>query len=85
MEKHADTADISVLFFSLAVLIFWLYTCKLAKKPLRYKHCAKGNMQKALHCTAPIALCYWHCAKSNMLKILCQENCARSTVLNALC
>ena len=36
--------------FSLAVLIFWLYKCKLAKKPVRYnyKHCAKGNMQKAL-------------------------------------
>ena len=24
MEKRADSADISVLFFSLAVLIFWL-------------------------------------------------------------
>ena len=31
MEKHADTVDISVLFFSLVVLIFWLYTHKLAK------------------------------------------------------
>ena len=31
MEKRADTTDISVLFFSLAVLIFWLYTRKLAK------------------------------------------------------
>ena len=31
MEKRADTADISVLFFSLAVLIFWLYMHKLAK------------------------------------------------------
>ena len=31
MEKRADTADISVLFFSLVVLIFWLYTRKLAK------------------------------------------------------
>ena len=30
MEKRADTADISVLFF-LAVLIFWLYTRQLAK------------------------------------------------------
>ena len=31
MEKGADTADISVLFFSLVVLIFWLYTRELAK------------------------------------------------------
>ena len=31
MEKRADSADISVLFFSLVVLIFWLYTRKLAK------------------------------------------------------
>ena len=31
MEKHADTADISVLFFPLAVLMIWLYTLKLAK------------------------------------------------------
>ena len=30
MEKRADGADASVLFFPLAVLIFWLYTCKLA-------------------------------------------------------
>ena len=26
MEKRADAADTSVLFFSLAVLIFWPYT-----------------------------------------------------------
>ena len=31
MEKRADHADISVLFFSLVVQIFWLYTRKLAK------------------------------------------------------
>ena len=31
MEKRVDSADISVLFFSLVVLIFWLYTRKLAK------------------------------------------------------
>ena len=31
MEKRADGADASVLFFSLAVLIFWLCTCKLDK------------------------------------------------------
>ena len=31
MEKRADAADASVLFFSFAVLIFWLYTHKLAK------------------------------------------------------
>ena len=31
MEKRADTADISVLFFSSTVLIFCLYTRKLAK------------------------------------------------------
>ena len=30
MEKRADSADISVLFFSLVVLIFWLFTRKLA-------------------------------------------------------
>ena len=28
MEKRVDTADISVLFFSSAVLIFWLLTRK---------------------------------------------------------
>ena len=44
MEKRADAADASVLFFSLAVLICWLYTRKLAKKgtvlfALCYKHC----------------------------------------------
>ena len=32
MEKRADAADASVLFFSLAVLICWLYMRKLAKK-----------------------------------------------------
>ena len=31
-KKHADGADASVLFSSLAVLICWLYTCKLVKK-----------------------------------------------------
>ena len=31
MEKRADRAVLSVLFFSLVVLIFWLYTRKLAK------------------------------------------------------
>ena len=32
MEKHADTADIHICaIFSLAVLIFWPYTCKLAR------------------------------------------------------
>ena len=30
MEKRADTADISVLFFSLAVLFFLLFVCELA-------------------------------------------------------
>ena len=40
MEKRADAADASVLFFSLAVLICWLYTRKLAKKELCYLHCA---------------------------------------------
>ena len=29
MEKRADAADTSVLFFSLAVLIFWIYMHKL--------------------------------------------------------
>ena len=32
MEKRADAAVASVLFFLLAVPIFWLYTRKLAKK-----------------------------------------------------
>ena len=36
MEKRADAANASVLFFSLAVLICWLYTRKLAKKELCY-------------------------------------------------
>ena len=36
MEKRVDAADASMLFFSLAVLFFWLYTRKLAKK----KSCA---------------------------------------------
>ena len=31
MEKRAEAADASVLFFSMAVLICWLYTRKLAK------------------------------------------------------
>ena len=31
MKKRADAADTSVLFFSLAVLIFLLYTHKLDK------------------------------------------------------
>ena len=47
MEKRADAADTSVLFFSLAVLIFWLYTRKLAKT-LCYYHCAKSNVLEAL-------------------------------------
>ena len=37
-KKHADGADASVLFSSLAVLICWLYTCKLAEKELCYNH-----------------------------------------------
>ena len=45
MEKRADTTDISVLFFSLAVLIFWLNTHKLAK----------NNVLKAI--PMPKALC----------------------------
>ena len=44
MEKRADAADASVLFFLLAVLIFWLYTRKLAKKELCYLHCALTNV-----------------------------------------
>ena len=43
MEKRADAADTSVLFFSLAVLIFWLYvyayTHKLDKKTVLLALC----------------------------------------------
>ena len=39
MEKRADAADISVLFFSLAVLIFWPYTCKEDKDILLLALC----------------------------------------------
>ena len=42
MEKRADSADISVLFFLIAVLIFWLYTRK----------------QNVLFCTVLLALYY---------------------------
>ena len=42
MEKRADSADISVLFFLIAVLIFWLYTRK----------------QTVLFCTVLLALYY---------------------------
>ena len=35
MQKRVDTADISVLIFLLAVLIFWLYIYAQTK----YKHC----------------------------------------------
>ena len=45
MEKRADAADASVLFFSLAVLICWLYTRKLAKKELCYLQCAISTMR----------------------------------------
>ena len=34
MEKRGDSADIPVLFFLIAVLIFWLYTRKPAKTML---------------------------------------------------
>ena len=42
MEKHADAADTSVLYFSLAVLIFLLYTRKLDKNTMQC------NLLKAL-------------------------------------
>ena len=61
MEKRADTADISVLFFW-AVLIFWLYMRKQTKT-LCYYHCAKSNMLKLL--------CYYHCAIRIVLLALC--------------
>ena len=41
MEKRADGADASVLFFSLTVLICCLYTRKLAKQK---KHCATRTL-----------------------------------------
>ena len=52
MEKRADAADASVLFFSLAVLFF--FGCIRANwlKTLCYYHCAKtfskSNVLKAL-------------------------------------
>ena len=47
MEKHADAADTSVLFFSLAVLFV---SCIHGnwQKTLCYQHCAKSNVLKAL-------------------------------------
>ena len=39
MEKRADAADAAVLFFSLAVLIFWLDTTKLDKNTVLYALC----------------------------------------------
>ena len=54
MEKRVDTMDISVLFFFLAVLIFWLCERKLARK----KRCAVSTVLKAI--------CKMHCAKNNM-------------------
>ena len=45
MEKRADAADASVLFFSLAVLICWLYTRKIAEKELCYLHCAISTVR----------------------------------------
>ena len=64
MEKHADAADASVLFFSLAVLIRWLCTRKLAKKravlfTLCYKHCEMS--------TVLLTLCHKDCAIGTVL------------------
>ena len=34
MEKRGDGGDASVLFFTMAVLIFWLYMSNLAINPI---------------------------------------------------
>ena len=48
MEKRADTADISVLFFPLIVLIFSLYMRKQANdavlKAIFTKYCAESTV-----------------------------------------
>ena len=83
MEKRADSADISVLFFLIAVLIFWLYTRKqtvlfcTVLLALYYQYCAVS--------TVLLARCYEHCAFNTVLLALCYQHCAISTVLSALC
>ena len=83
MEKRADSADISVLFFLIAVLIFWLYTRKqtvlfcTVLLALYYQYCAVS--------TVILARCYEHCAFSTLLLALCYQHCAISTVLKAVC
>ena len=93
MEKHADSADISMLFFLIAVLIFWLYTRKqtvlfcTVLLALYYQYCAVSTVLLARcyeHCafnTVLLALCYQHCAISTVLLALCYQHCAKSSVL----
>ena len=72
MEKRADTADISVLFF-FGCAIFLAVYAQTSKK-----HCAKS--------TLPKALCYKHCAEGNVPNHYAKNHCATSTdVLYALC
>ena len=101
MEKRADSADISVLFFLLAVLIFWLYTRKqtvlfcTVLLALYYQYCAVSTVFSTVllacyyeHCafnTVLLPLCYQHCAISTVLLALCYQHCAISTVLKAVC
>ena len=69
MEKRVDSADVSVLFFSSAVLSFRLLMRKktintvlfwTVQKTISYKHCAMSAMI--------LALCYWLCAISTWFK-----------------
>ena len=86
MEKRADTADISVLFF----LAVYAQTCEkhCAKSTLPnalcYKHCAEGNMPNhfaknhwASSTDVLYALYYWYCV-INITQ--CYYHCAKGTV-----
>ena len=71
MEKRADTADISVLFFFGCAIFLAVYA------QTSEKHCAKS--------TLPNALCYKHCAEGNMPNHFAKNHCDTSTdVLYAL-
>ena len=81
MEKRADSADISVLFFFIAVLFFWLYTRKqtvlcTVLLALYYLYCAVSTVQ--------LALCYEHCAFITVLLALCYQNYAKSSMLGLI-
>ena len=66
MEKRADGADASVLFFYLSVLICWLYTRIIAIQ--KQSTVLQGLYQRQF-------------AISAVLFALCNKNCAMSSVL----